>query len=146
MHIRPLDRSDLDSAGELLAQLGYLVPGDELTGRIERVLGAGTHYAAVVESDGRVVGLVHAYERPSLEGPFAVVVQALVVEAEARRRGVARLLMESVAAWARTRASPLVVLHTRIDREEACLFYERLGYTRAATSHLMTKRLWEASG
>jgi GNAT superfamily N-acetyltransferase len=145
MHVRPLDRSDLDSAGELLAQLGYRVPGDELAGRIERVLGAGTHYAAVVEGDGRVVGLVHAYERPSLEGPFAVVVQALVVEAEARRRGIARLLLESVEAWARARASPRVVLHARIDREEARLFYERLGYARAATSHLMIKRLGEVS-
>jgi ribosomal protein S18 acetylase RimI-like enzyme len=61
-----------------------------------------------------------------------------------RRMGVGRLLMESVEAWARAKGLPRIVLHMRVDRDEARFFYEQLGYQRIATSRLMSKPLESA--
>jgi len=139
--VRLLHPDDLPIAAELLSQLGYVVSTDELAGRIDRVLASGTHFAGVAEDAGRIVGLVHAYERPALEKPYEAVVQALVVDARARNAGTGRLLMAAAEAWARAKGLANVVLHTRIDRDDARAFYERIGYSRAATSHLMSKPL-----
>ena len=85
--------------------------------------------------------MIHAYERPALEKPCEAVVQSLVVHSCARKKGVGRVLMIAAEAWACARGIWYVVLHTRIDRDDARAFYERIGYTRVATSHLMSKRL-----
>lgn len=141
MHVRPLRPSDLEFATDLLRQLGYVVPADVLAARIARVLAAATHYAAVAEQEGKVVGLVHAYERPALEKPCEAVVQSLVVDRHVRKAGTGRLLMAAVEGWALTRGLTHIVLHTRVDRDDARAFYEHLGYRWAATSHLMSKPL-----
>jgi ribosomal protein S18 acetylase RimI-like enzyme len=139
--IRLLRPDDLPIAAELLRQLGYVTSTDELAGRIDRVLASGSHFAGVAEDGGRIVGLVHAYERAALEKPCEAVVQSLVVDTRARKAGAGRLLMAAAETWARAKGLGNVVLHTRIDRDDARAFYERIGYRRAATSHLMSKRL-----
>lgn len=144
MQVRLLCLSDLPMAVELLQQLGYEVSTDEMGARIGRVLASQTHYAAVAEDGGRVLGLVHAYERPALEKPCEAVVQSLVVDCRARKTGTGRQLMVAAEAWARANGLARVVLHTRIDREEARAFYEHIGYSRATTSHLMGKSLESA--
>jgi ribosomal protein S18 acetylase RimI-like enzyme len=144
MHVRPLRPADRESAGALLRQLGYPAPAHELAEGIRLVLAAATHYAAVAEAEGRVVGLVHAYARPALARPFEAVVESLVVEPGARRQGAATLLMASVEAWAREKGFRLLALHTRVDREDACAFYERSGFRRTATAHRYSKDLGES--
>ena len=49
--------------------------------------------------------------------------------------------MDAAEGWAKMRGLDRVVLHTRIDRGDARAFYERIGYTKAATAHLMSKQL-----
>ena len=95
----------------------------------------------MAEEGGRIDGLVHAYERPALEKAYEVVVQSLVVDQSVRKRGIGRKLMTAAEEWAKSRGIEQVVLHTRIDREEARSFYEHIGYNLAATSHLMAKPL-----
>ena len=143
MHVRGLRPSDVNIVTELLGELGYHVPANELAGRIAQVSTAG-HYAAVVDEGQKISGLVHVYERPSLAKPRAAVVQSLVVEERARKTGAGKLLMRAAEAWAQERGLNYVVLHTRIDRDDARAFYERIGYKRAATAHLMSKHLHPA--
>jgi ribosomal protein S18 acetylase RimI-like enzyme len=141
MPVRALRPSDLPVANELLRQLGYDIEGAELASRIERVLANAAHFAAVAEHKNAVCGLVHAYERPALEKAHEVVVQSLVVDQRARKEGVGKLLMDAAEMWASTKGARKVVLHTRVDRDDARSFYERLGYRRNSTSHLMTKSI-----
>jgi N-acetylglutamate synthase-like GNAT family acetyltransferase len=119
MSIRPLQRSDIAVAKDLLKQLGYDMPADELLLRLRCVLAANGHYAACAEHDGRVVGLVHVFERPALEKPSEAVVQALVVDNEARGKGVGRTLMgcstirwrkadRDAVGWVERRSHPLL--------------------------------------
>jgi hypothetical protein len=91
MQIRLLHRSDLQIANDLLHQLGYDISSAELADWIDRVLATRTHYAAVADDGRKVVGLIHAYERPTLEKPHEVIVQSLVVDVSAPKLGTGRL-------------------------------------------------------
>jgi GNAT superfamily N-acetyltransferase len=53
--------------------------------------------------------------------------------------------MAAAETWARSKGAKHVVLYTGIDRNDARAFYERIGYTNFATSHLMTKSMGGAS-
>ena len=135
MPIRPFRPADMPVARELLKQLGYEIAAAELDSRIACVLGTANHHVAVAEEHGRVVGLVHVFERPALEKPCEAVVQALVVDAKLRRRGIGEALMEAAEAWAKARGLASVALST----QHAQVFYTRLGYGKVATSDLMRK-------
>jgi ribosomal protein S18 acetylase RimI-like enzyme len=141
MQVRLLHESDLQVAKELMHQLGYDISISKLAARIDRVQATRTHYAAVADDGGKVLGLVHAYERPALEKPLEAIVQSLVVDVSARKLETGKLLMTAAEAWARARGLTHIALHTRIDRADARAFYERIGYRKAATAHLMGKWL-----
>ena len=96
----------------------------------------------VAEVGDRVAGDVRA----SLEHPVAradaqlrrdlgrvrVVVHALDVDEEWRRRGVASRLMGAVEAWAAAAGAEIVTLDTWAGSPLSVPFYERLGYRRQA--------------
>ena len=68
-------------------------------------------------------------------------VQALVVDSDARSSGVGEALMREAEAWARDRKLPSVSLYSRADRKRAHAFYERIGYRIKATSVRMERGL-----
>jgi GNAT superfamily N-acetyltransferase len=141
MRIRPLDAGDGPAAARLLRQLGYATDEAEIAERIARLGAAPHHRALVAELDGRIVGLLHVFERPALEKPSEAVVQALVVDEASRGTGVGRALMHQAEQWAQARGLVSIALHTRIDRDDARSFYASLGYETAATAHLVRKAL-----
>lgn len=125
----------------LLGQLGYSLSETELRERLDRITAAPDHAVWVAENAGVIVGLVHVFERPALEKSCEAVVQSLVVDAERRGGGIGGLLMREAESWARSRGLPGVTLYTRVGREDARAFYERLGYRQSATSHQMRRDL-----
>ena len=139
MLVRSLRSTDVAAACGLMQRLGYAISAAELAERIDRVMASETHFAAVAEDGDAIVGLIHAFERPALEKPHAVLVQSLVVDQAARKAGVGRLLLGVVEEWARERGLRHIALYTRVEREGAHAFYERLGYEKLATSDLMSK-------
>jgi GNAT superfamily N-acetyltransferase len=141
MLVRALRSSDQQVASGLLRQLGYEIDPTELASRIARVLANPMHIAAVAEEKGSICGLVHAYERPALERAYEVVLQSLVVDQSTRKTGIGKQLMAAAEVWAKSRGVDQVVLHTRIERDDARSFYEHIGYKLTTTSHLMAKRL-----
>ena len=54
--------------------------------------------------------------------------------------------MAAAEGWAREQGFETVAVATQIARDDANAFYERLGYERAATSHLLRKRVGGAPG
>lgn len=134
--VRPFRQADMPIARELLKQLGYEIAAEEVARRFERVRQAA-HYVAVADVGGRAVGLLHVFERLALEKPCEAVVQALVVDAELRGRGIGRALMDAAEAWAKAKGLAPVALHT----QRAQAFYAGLGYASLATSDLMRKAL-----
>ncbi len=100
-------------------------------------MSTSTHRVIVAEEDGEIVGVLHAFERPALEKPCEVVVQALIVDETRRGSGIGAVLMHEAETWATTCGLSSTALYTRIDRDAARAFYERIGYRLIATSHLM---------
>jgi N-acetylglutamate synthase-like GNAT family acetyltransferase len=137
LHLRAFRQSDLAGVRDLLRQLGYDVPEAELGRRIGRISEAAGHHFLVAELEGRLAGVLHVFERPALEKPCEAVVQALVVEASLRGRGLGRALMRLAEAWASAQGLGSIALHTR----KAQAFYEGIGYDRVASSDLMRKAL-----
>lgn len=141
MIVRDLQPADLPAAVGLLDQLGYALGEREVRARLEQVLKAPGHRVRVAEQGGKVVGLIHVFERPALEKPCEAIVQALVVDGTVRGAGIGAALMRDAEGWAGERGLASVALYTRTDRAGAHAFYETIGYRKANSSHLMRRYL-----
>jgi GNAT superfamily N-acetyltransferase len=137
MIIRDARPADIAMVRRLIGQLADAPDEAEFRARFERVSAESGHRIIVAEMENEVVGVLHVFERPALEKPCEAVVQALVVDGERRGAGIGEALMREAEAWAASRKLASTALYTRIDRDRARMFYERIGYRLKATSHLM---------
>lgn len=62
-------------------------------------------------------------------------IQELVVDARARRRGVARQLIDVAGFWARKHNLPGIMLETQSNNLTACQLYERYGFVMGGIDH-----------
>jgi ribosomal protein S18 acetylase RimI-like enzyme len=141
MIIRDARTSDIPAVWRLIGQLADAPDRSELEDRFERVLATAGHRMIVAEVDHEVVGVLHVFERPALEKPCEAVIQALVVDDARRGGGIGEALMREGEAWATSRKLGSAALYTRVDRDRARAFYERIGYRLKATSRLMGRNL-----
>ena len=141
MIVRDARPADVSAVHCLIGQLADSADEAAFRARFERVLATDDHRITVAEVEGKVVGVLHMFERPALEKPCEAVVQALVVDSEVRSSGVGEVLMREAEAWAQSRKLPAVSLYSRVDRKRAHAFYERIGYRIRATSVRMDRGL-----
>ena len=139
MIIRDARPGDLPVVRRLIGQLADASDEAEFRARFERAAATPGHRIIVAEMDSEIVGVLHVFERPALEKPCEAVVQALVVDGDRRGAGIGEVLMREAEAWAAARELASTALYTRIDRDRARTFYERIGYRLKATSHLMVR-------
>ncbi len=137
MIVRNALSTDVAAVHRLIGQLADAPDEAEFRRRFERTAATDGHRIIVAEADGEVVGVLHVFERPALEKPCEAVVQALVVDGTRRGAGVGAVLMREAEAWASRRGLRSTALYTRVDRDRARAFYERIGYRQKATSRLM---------
>ncbi|MFD4990808.1 GNAT family N-acetyltransferase [Cellulosimicrobium cellulans] len=84
----------------------------------------------VAEAGDDVVGYLVAHRHATLFANAPVAwVEEVTVDADARRRGVGRLLVDAAERWAEDAGAAYVALATR----RAAGFYARLGYEESAT-------------
>jgi ribosomal protein S18 acetylase RimI-like enzyme len=86
------------------------------------------HVALVAEEEGEAVGTVYA----NVSSPHFGYIFGLYTQPSARRQGVARALMRSVATVLRDQGRRYVVLSVDTPNETARAFYEQLGFVDAA--------------
>ena len=141
MIVRDARPADVSAVHRLIGQLAGPAGEAAFRARFERALATDDHRIIVADVEGKVVGVLHMFERPALEKPCEAVVQALVVDSEARSSGVGEALMREAEAWAQSRKLPAVSLYSRVDRKRAHAFYERIGYRVKATSVRMDRGL-----
>ena len=77
----------------------------------------------VAREDGRIVGYICLWEVAD-----ELHVTNVAVRPDARRRGIARALLESVFARARAASSRMVLLEVRPSNTEAITLYESFGF------------------
>ena len=148
VHVRDARVGDAEAMAGLATQLGYPVDGTTMRGRLQAMLASTTHRVLVAEAsaddDGevradrvaRVVGWLAIERRLTLEGGVSHEITGLVVDAQCRRAGAGRVLVDAALDWARSDDARRVVVRSNVAREASHPFYESLGFARSKTQHV----------
>lgn len=140
--VRRARAADAAAIAALASQLGYPSSSSQARKRLTRILRDRIHAAFVAEnSEGEVVGWVHAFVYRLLESDTMAEVGGLVVDERFRGQGVGKLLMQRVESWASARDMKSVYLRSNIIRKSTHAFYKSLGYEMIKTQHAFRKNL-----
>lgn len=140
--IREATLADAAGIARLSAQLGHVVDAALVEARMRRIAAMPTHAVRVLETaEGSLAGFISAEHRLTIGSGDRVDIVALVVDADARRRGAGRRLVAAIEAWARARGIDRVLVRSNAARGEAHDVYPALGYAPAKTQHVYLKQL-----
>jgi len=140
--IRQAQESDVSMLLRLSEQLGYQNELDEFANRYHRVTEDPESIIIVAEgADGSITGFLHCGILPELIVPFRVHIFALVVDEGARSRGYGEELVKAAEDWAKERGCDAITVRSRVDREGAHRFYNRLGFGRVKEQTYFRKSL-----
>lgn len=126
---------DAPAIAALLPDLGYPATVGDIERRLARLAAWPDNAVLVAERAGALVGLCHVQGVPLLASDGYAEVQALVVAAHARRRGIGGTLVRAALAWARERGYTRVRLRSGLHRTDAHRFYESEGFVRTRASY-----------
>jgi len=131
LSMRPAEPGDIKALCGLMEALsGQAISSEEMRNRLDFVAESKADSLFVCEEDDRVVGLLGFRIRENLEemsrfGEISVI----VVNPDARRRGVGRFMMDYAERLAKERRCKGSWLVSGFGREkEAHKFYRQLGY------------------
>jgi GNAT superfamily N-acetyltransferase len=139
--IRRVAVADVSRLNDLTDQLGYHVAPESTGKYLATILEREDHIVFVAEIGGEIMGWVHAYIRPLLTSPINIELGGLVVDERCRSQGVGERLMDRVESWALENGVEEVFVRSRLDRERAHKFYQRIGYKTLKTSYTFHKKL-----
>jgi aminoglycoside 6'-N-acetyltransferase I len=119
---------------ELLAAAGHWVAPHELAARIDAIrCSAGT--VLIAAEWGPPSGLVALHWHPSLEADQkSATISALLVDRQARRRGIGRLLVKAAAQAARVAGCGSLTLSVAGGEEALAAFCESTGFVSGGTA------------
>ncbi len=127
--IRKCMISDARRIRELSKQLlGFDYPEDKFEENIRKLMGTKSNIIYVAENNDKILGYAHACDFDILYGPPLKVLRAIAVDAEYRRYGAARKLMEAVEAWAKKTGAEGIRIYGGTERTAANAFYKACGY------------------
>lgn len=137
--IRSAVASDAPTLSNLLTELGFPSPDNEISERLRAMRAAGEQVLVAVR-DGTVLGLLTIHLTPVLHRPAPVGrLTALVVTKPERNKGIGRALVATAEQMLEAKGCELVEVTSNLRLDEAHSFYKRLGYE--ATSLRFKKSL-----
>ena len=140
--VRTATEQDIPRILELYRQLAFepppedaLSPPPEAYRRVFNKMAATPGYELLVaEEDNEILGTMVMAVLPGIArgvSPFAVV-EYVVVDEKARRKGIGRLMMEYVKDRAKEAGCYKIMLTSDMRREQAHEFYKALGFEASA--------------
>jgi GNAT superfamily N-acetyltransferase len=132
---------DSAEVARLCTQLGYPTTTEEMTARMGVVISAGDRQVFVVEEGDRLSGWIAIELRTTLETGRKAEIVGLVVDAQARRSGTGKALVEAAERWVRQHGLDAVLVRSNTVRPESHPFYEGIGFVRRKTQHVYSKTL-----
>ncbi len=140
--IRPMRDADAERVAALTTQLGYPVAPDELARRMADVRAHHDHELLVaVDPEDVAIGWIHVGRHAGLEAADQVVIHGLVVDETHRSGGIGNELVDAAESWARSTGATTIIVRSRVERQRAHRFYERIGYVEVKRSHVLQKAL-----
>lgn len=142
---RPTPRAarmdDSVEVARLCTQLGYPATADEMAARLSVVISAGDRQVFVVEDGDRLLGWIGIELRITLETGRKAEIVGLVVDAQVRRSGTGRALVEAAENWVRQHGLDAITVRSNTVRLESHPFYEGIGFVRRKSQHVYFKTL-----
>lgn len=125
---RPAVPADAEAIAALLGELGYPAMAADVEARLAR-LSPADYAVFVAVADERIAGLMGLHRLMGLHlSEPGCYVNALVVAAEWRGRGIGTLLVERAESWGRANGCGRITLTSADHRRDAHLFYEHNGF------------------
>ncbi|WP_375476064.1 GNAT family N-acetyltransferase [uncultured Nostoc sp.] len=142
IEIRQAEIKDVERIAVLCKQLEYSVTNQQIEQRLTKIKNNDAHivYVATLE-DEYVIGWTHTHICDSIVIPTPAILLGLVVDKDYRHNGIGRILMQQIEQWASLAGCEGVLLRSNIKRQEAHLFYEKIGYTNIKQSLTFYKKL-----
>jgi GNAT superfamily N-acetyltransferase len=141
MTIRSVEPRDAAEVARLATQLGYPSTPDQVAQRLEVLAAKSESAVFVAEGEGRLDGWISIQGRQQVESDPDAIIDGLVVDEAARRKGVGRALIAAAEAWARERRFGSVRIRSNTVRVDARRFYESVGYEVFKTQNAFRKAL-----
>jgi GNAT superfamily N-acetyltransferase len=141
MHLtlRPAGATDAERVRELMLQLGYDVPADQIA---QRLAGRGCEREVfVAENEAGVVAWAGVCIRDDFIGGRYAEIEGFVVDATTRGAGIGARLLDAVEAWARSQHCDTLRVRSNVIRDRAHTFYERHGYSKVKAQFSFRKPL-----
>jgi GNAT superfamily N-acetyltransferase len=133
MHLGPV--------AALSNQLGYPCSVADLSYRF-KLLNANPQQAMIIATEGdKVLGWIHLEAVLDLIEEVKVEIKALIVDENARGKGIGRELVKSAREWAKTNQISTIYLSCNIIREKAHAFYLKEGFQNVKTSHFFELKI-----
>jgi GNAT superfamily N-acetyltransferase len=141
LKIRRARSSDAVPLAMLSGELGYPATTTEMKARLNRLKPADNAVFVAENSDGQVLGWLHASVTRLLEVPQRAEVNGLVVSEAHRSAGAGARLLEASEAWARKKKCVSMSVRSNVIRDRAHAFYQRHGYEHYKTQKAFRKPL-----
>lgn len=108
--------------------LGYDYPAWKTELRLRSILSRDDNKVIVAETDGKIVGYIHAETYDCTYSDPLLNILALAVRADYRRKGIGRALISALEATAKADGACGIRLVSGYSRSDAHRFYEACGY------------------
>ena len=125
----------------LCGQLGYLASAPEIATRIGQLLHRGGDAQFVAEEHGKVLAWIHVHASLTLTSAARAEILGLVVDSEARHRGLGRALVRQAERWAQQSGLHVMRVRSQVSRDEAHRFYHASGYRVVKRQEVYDKTL-----
>ena len=142
VQIRSATTEDSTPIALLCQELGYSTSEQDVQERLrrfeqnaERVM-----YVAYLPNE-LIIGWVHVYISESLLTGRRAEIDGLIVNELYRGCGAGRLLTQSAEEWAKEQGCDSVYVRSNIVRQDAHIFYQKIGYTSIKTQLVLQKFL-----
>ena len=133
---------DAPALAGLCGELGYPATRQQMVARLAAIEAAPAAKVFVAEdAQGAVVGWLQIAQSPYLADGDVAEILGLVVATGVRGGGVGAALVEAAQTWASGRGAAELRVRSRVERERAHRFYERAGFLRSKTQHVLHKPL-----
>lgn len=140
--VRPVQLTDAGRIAALSGQLGYPSSAASVRRRLRILLARRDHAIWVAEIDGGIVaGWIHVFVKQLLESDREAEIGGLVIDENFRGRGAGKALVERAERWAKARRLKSVYVRSNIVRNDAHIFYQKLGYKVIKTQYAFRKAI-----